>query len=307
MGKRIDIVGNKYGKLLVLEELKERNKNGKIMCRCLCDCGNHCDVKKINLTKGKTKSCGCSQYTTSIKDEDFIGKTFGEFKVLEVGKINEKGIKFYRCKCSCGEIVEVNCYNLKDGRSTNCGCKRKQEISSRMKKDIQGQKFGKLIAIKELGLNDNHKTVYLCKCDCGNETTATVGSLISGHTMSCGCVKSQGNYLLTSILKKKRIDYKAEYYVDLSKTNYNTTRLFFDAFLPQYNVAIEYDGEQHFYPCDLFGGEEEFKRTQERDRIKNEYCKNNGITLYRISYKDRDIMEDIIEDIISELIITNND
>ena len=35
MGKRIDITGNKYGKLTVIEELKERNKDGKIMCKCL--------------------------------------------------------------------------------------------------------------------------------------------------------------------------------------------------------------------------------------------------------------------------------
>ena len=99
-----------------------------------------------------------------------------------------------------------------------------------------------------------------------------------------------------------------EYHVDLSKMpQYNVSRLSFDAFLPKYNVAIEYDGEQHFKPTEFFGGEEGLRRTIERDEIKNRYCKDNNIILYRISYKDRDFIEDIIKEILQELITTNND
>ena len=61
----------------------------------------------------------------------------------------------------------------------------------------------------------------------------------------------------------------------MSNTDYNVSYLSFDIYLPKYNVAIEYDGEQHFYPCDLFGGDIGFARTKERDRIKDDYCKNN--------------------------------
>ena len=52
---------------------------------------------------------------------------------------------------------------------------------------------------------------------------------------------------------------------------------------------IEVDGEQHFRPV-CFGGitkeraELNFKKSQERDRIKDEYCKENGIKLLRIPY-----------------------
>ena len=307
MGKRINIKGQRFGNLIVIEELEERDKNNRIICKCLCDCGNYCDIPKINLTKGKTKSCGCSKYISKIKDEDFIGKIFGDFKVLSyVGK-NDKGIKLYKCQCSCGNIVDVNCYNLKDGTSTNCGCKRKQTLSNKMRKNIIGKKFGKLTVIKEVGVNNKGKVEWLCECECGNKITATTGSLMSKHTLSCGCIKSKGNFLLASILRNKGIEYKTEYYVDLSNTDYNVSYLSFDIYLPKYNVAIEYDGEQHFYPCDLFGGDIGFARTKERDRIKDDYCKNNNIIIYRISYKDIDILEEIIDDIMNELIITNND
>ena len=41
-----------------------------------------------------------------------------------------------------------------------------------------------------------------------------------------------------------------------------------DIFIPDLNIAIEYQGEQHYRPVELFGGNEGFKKTRERDRIK---------------------------------------
>ena len=59
-----------------------------------------------------------------------------------------------------------------------------------------------------------------------------------------------------------------------------------DIFIPKYNIAIEYQGKQHFMPLDFFGGEKGFKKCQERDIKKNKYCKNNNIQLIRIPYTD---------------------
>ena len=162
MGKKINLIGNKYGKLTVIKEIKERDEQGKILYRCLCECGNSCNVKAINLTKGKTKSCGCSTYNSSIKDEDFIGKTFGYFKVISFSHINEKRIRMYKCKCNCGNEVIVNCYNLKNGRTTNCGCKRKKTLTDMFQKNIVGQKFGKLYVLEEIQKrNLNKKIIYI--------------------------------------------------------------------------------------------------------------------------------------------------
>ena len=51
-------------------------------------------------------------------------------------------------------------------------------------KDISGQRFGKLIAIKVVGSKNG--AVWLCKCDCGAETLSTSGGLKTGHKASCG-------------------------------------------------------------------------------------------------------------------------
>lgn len=50
------------------------------------------------------------------------------------------------------------------------------------------------------------------------------------------------------------------------------------------NICIEYDGEQHFKPIELFGGEKQFKIQVENDNIKNTFCKENNIKLIRIPY-----------------------
>ena len=52
-----------------------------------------------------------------------------------------------------------------------------------------------------------------------------------------------------------------------------------DFYLPKYNVAIECQGGQHFQPIEHFGGWEEFKIVQERDRRKFELCKEHNIPI----------------------------
>lgn len=54
-----------------------------------------------------------------------IGLKFGKWTV--VGEIFKKKYNpFVECKCDCGTIRAVNVYDLKSGRSTNCGCQRRK-------------------------------------------------------------------------------------------------------------------------------------------------------------------------------------
>jgi hypothetical protein len=58
MTKRIDMTGNKYGRLIVVGYSGTNNK-GKALWECLCDCGNTNIVIGENLRQGVTTSCGC--------------------------------------------------------------------------------------------------------------------------------------------------------------------------------------------------------------------------------------------------------
>lgn len=55
-------------------------------------------------------------------------------------------------------------------------------------KDLSGLKFGRLTVVCREKDNVNGRATWLCKCDCGKETTVTSSKLISGHTQSCGCL-----------------------------------------------------------------------------------------------------------------------
>lgn len=57
--RRVDIIGERFGNLLVIEEVEERN--GKRMLRCLCDCGEETIVEFGNLRNHLTLSCGCKR------------------------------------------------------------------------------------------------------------------------------------------------------------------------------------------------------------------------------------------------------
>lgn len=56
-----------------------------------------------------------------------------------------------------------------------------------MIKDLTGQKFSRLTAIKMVG-KENHRVIWECVCECGNKCKVQSTSLISGNTKSCGCL-----------------------------------------------------------------------------------------------------------------------
>lgn len=57
-----------------------------------------------------------------------------------------------------------------------------------------------------------------------------------------------------------------------------------DIYFPKYNIAIEYDGKQHFEPIEIFGGTERFLQQQELDNRKNILCEKNNCKLFRVPY-----------------------
>ena len=92
---------------------------------------------------------------------------------------------YYLCKCDCGKEHITSSVQLRDGSTQSCGCLRKEMAFKKTFKDISGKKFGKLTALKVVGSDDG--TVWLCKCDCGNEHIVKKSALSSGSVQSCGC------------------------------------------------------------------------------------------------------------------------
>lgn len=65
-----------------------------------------------------------------------------------------------------------------------------------------------------------------------------------------------------------------------------------DIFIEELNLAIEYNGKQHYEPITYFGGKEGFIKTVERDKMKKQKCKRNGCELIEVKY-DEDLQKTV--------------
>ena len=120
------------------------------------------------------------------KRVNLTGKRFGKLLVLrQAPSKNKKTI--WECCCSCGNIVRIDARRLKHGKCISCGC---EKIPSSRKINLVGKRYGRLTVLKEVE-KKNKKIMYLCKCDCGNTCIVQGNNLRSGHTKSCGCLKSE--------------------------------------------------------------------------------------------------------------------
>ena len=83
-----------------------------------------------------------------------------------------------------------------------------------------------------------------------------------------------------NFLEEQKIHYiPQKTFSPLNKSKYR-----FDFYIPKYNLAIEYQGEQHFRDNSFF--KDGLDVVQKRDEVKRNYCKENKIDLLEISYKD---------------------
>ena len=292
MGKLVDLTGRIFGQFTVIERVKIPGEH-ESHWKCKCTCGNEIIVIAGNLKKGTSKSCGCTAHERSAAARviDLTGKQFGALTVLYMNDRDFSSRISWHCKCECGNECDVDANNLSSEHTKSCGCRRKEIPSELFSKDLTGQVFGYLTAIKPVG-RKNSRIVWKCKCSCGNYINVSAASLLHGDTTSCGCRRmSYGEEQIQQILDKEGIKYlyNKGYFKDLF--GYNNLPLRYDFILMDecdkpYRL-IEFDGPQHDSPQAIFGGEEKFIKQKQNDKIKNQYALSHNIPLVRIPYSEK--------------------
>lgn len=118
--------------------------------------------------------------------------------------------------------------------------------------------------------------------------------------LGCNCpLCGKGTYKGEEKIRKYLIEHNIPYIPQKTFDDLKDSKpLHFDFYLPTYNLAIEYDGRQHFEPVDFGGGMEqaeiEFQNTVKHDKMKQEYCLANNINLLRIDYNEYDNIDNIL-------------
>ncbi|QQM14694.1 hypothetical protein CPT_MarsHill_160 [Staphylococcus phage MarsHill] len=126
--------------------------------------------------------------------------------------------------------------------------------------------------------------------ECGREFKMNWESFYSsGHRCPyCSDINnSKGTKEISEYLDNMKIPYEKEKKFDnLLSIKGNYLRV--DFFLEEYNLCIEFDGEQHFIPFRYENGKEKFETLKENDQIKDNYFENHEkIDLIRVNYKDQ--------------------
>ena len=58
-------------------------------------------------------------------------------------------------------------------------------------KNLNGKRFGKLVAIEFVGIGNRHYAMWRCTCDCGNECITSADVLTRKTNHSCGCLAKE--------------------------------------------------------------------------------------------------------------------
>lgn len=210
----IDLIGQRFNKLVVVGF--EGTRNRKAYWKCLCDCGIHTEVHSTNLKLGQVKSCGCLRKERSVEVHTRVrvGDAYG--RLIVVAKYRDpknQRSTICECLCSCGNTSTATSSHLRSGHTQSCGCIGRELLIKRniihgLSKDIEYRASRKkLRKTLDAGWTLEMKRVLSdfqpCCVVCGKQSRLTVDhvlpldqgyGLIPGNAVilckSCNCRKN---------------------------------------------------------------------------------------------------------------------
>lgn len=283
MPAKINLLGQRFGKLVVIAPAE--NYKGRTAWLCQCDCGNQKIVTTKLLKDGITRSCGC------LKQKNIIGQRFGKLVVVKATTERKHGSVVWECQCDCGNIAYATTEGLRTGDNVSCGCynKAREQFKEAVKINLVNQRFGKLTVLAETNMRTaSGGVLWECKCDCGNICYVSTNHLRNHNTQSCGCLQniSVGEQKIKDLLDEHHISYQREYkFPDLQNRRYDFAILDENGKVIQ---LIEFDGEQHFQEALFFN--KSLAEQQRIDKEKTNFANAKNIKLIRIPYWKRNIL-----------------
>lgn len=249
----------------------------------------------------------CAKGGTLWNDDEFKGlvklMVGDEYTFLEEYKNYDTKIEVLHTTCGYKYKVSPNKF-LSNRRCPKCSllirAKKRMKNPQDFKKEFDENSDGEYLLLSEY---KSYKAKISVKhISCGCEYLVTPNNFLNG-TRCPKCSLSNGEKRISEILNESNVFYLKE--MSFNDLTYKG-KLRFDFYIKsKNNFLIEFDGIQHYVPQN-FGGisnEEAQKNLTEqqiKDNLKNDFCKINKITLYRIPYYEYDNLNLIIKDILNK-------
>ena len=269
-----------------------------------CDyCGSSFLIRKSKVDKrlsGETKhlccSSECAKNIQKPKWEDIVSLfERNDYILYSTEYVNAKTKLKYVCSNHQDiGIQSVTYNNLKNGFGCKyCGIER-TSAAKRLSFDEVKNIFAHndMILLDQEYRNTQEKLKYICKnhTEIGIQYMSTVNAY-KNHCPYCNIIKGEKRIL--DFFLKYGIKFEPHKSYD-GLVGLGGGKLSYDFYLPQYNVLIEYQGEQHEHSIDIFGGDKQFIIQKEHDNRKRVYANKNNIELLEIWYYDFKNIEDIL-------------
>lgn len=279
---------------------KYKNSTSDLKCKCKV-CNNEW-TSNANLLYSQKYGCSVcaikSIWANRMKTKESFQKELdlkynGKITLLSEYVNSHDKIK---CRCNIDNTIwwqtPTSLLTGKIGCPTCCG----NQIRERCKKsneDFISQlniANPNLIPLEEY-IDDHTKILCTCKIHSNYKWYVTPNKILHKNTGCPLCSKSvsSNEIKIQNILQKWGYKFETQ---KRFKDCRDKNPLPFDIYLSDFNILIEYDGEQHYKNIDRSRNKNNnLEITQKHDLIKTKYCKMNNIPLIRIPYWKQDDLE----------------
>lgn len=269
--------------------------------------GDKYDYSKAEYINSQTKVCIiCPKHGEFLQTPNMhlkgqgcpkcAKKSIGEKKKMSLDLFIEKSKQIHKDKYDYSKVNYVNAkvkvciicsehgefWQTPDNHLQGKGCIKcgheyvnslKLQSLKAFKKKVQ-EKYGDMFLIND-NTYKNSSTKMEIFCKKHGSFMVTPNNFLRGHKCP-RCNDSKLETEISVLLKKNKISF----YQKADKSLFLWLGYqHLDFYLPEYNIAIECQGGQHFFPVEHFGGDIGFKKRQILDKNKKDMCDKHNIKL----------------------------
>lgn len=271
-----------------------KRENGIIYIYFICNKHKELGIQKMQKSNIKRDIKGCKYCKGDLPEWYVRERINNEYSYIKlIGKYKNMSTPL-ECYCEKHDVYwSTTPQKILNGTGCiKCGIEKVSKhnmLSQEQFEEVIKISNPDIEVISEYKGYENDITVKCKKC--GYIWTLNAYSLKSNGTRCKKCSYTyKGEDEVIKVLDGLSCNYIQQYKFENCK---DKRCLPFDFYLPDYNMCIEYDGQQHYEPR---FGEGNFNKTKLHDEIKNKYCKDNNINLLRIPYWELSNIKNIIKD-----------
>lgn len=276
------------------------NNQTKIKCKCKI-CNYEWEARPSKLLMGRgCHNCNMNKRKTH---EQFIREMLEINSDIEIlGKYTNARTKV-ECKCKiCNYEWKSTPHDLLSGRGCyTCYNNNMRGNSQRLSHEEFVKRLSEINSdIEVLGEYINNHTPIECKCKLDGHKWSPIPSNLLSNKGCPICNAPKGEKIIAKYFKEHGVEFKEQYKFINCRFK---KELPFDFYIPNLNIAIEYDGEDH-YKIFIRSNNQTYEEAMDRfidrkirDTIKTIYCEENNIRLIRIPYWEFDNIENILDKI----------